>query len=103
MTTIRRYELVIRRRESQYLTLEMLAARADMHPALVERYVECGLIEPSTREGELEFFEAAAVPRLKMIGSLREQLGINVAGIAVILDLLERITALQNEIHRRAR
>jgi hypothetical protein len=43
------------------------------------------------------------VPRLKMIGRLREQLGINVAGIAVILDLLERITALQNEIHRRAR
>jgi MerR family transcriptional regulator/heat shock protein HspR len=103
MTTIRRYELVIRRRESQYLTLEMLAARADMHPALVERYVECGLIEPSAREGELEFFEAAAVPRLKMIGRLREQLGINVAGIAVILDLLERITALQNEMQRRGR
>ena len=103
MTTIRRYELVVRRRESQYLTIEMLAARADMHQALVERYVECGLIEPSAREGALEFFDAAAVPRLKMIGRLREQLGINVAGIAVILDLLERITALQQETQRRGR
>ena len=105
MTTIHRYELVIRRRESRHLTLDALAAHAGMHPALVERYVDCGLIEPSAREGDVVFFATGAVPRLRMIGRLRDHLGINVAGIAVILDLLERIEALQreNESRRRGR
>ncbi|MGH7795247.1 MAG: chaperone modulator CbpM [Candidatus Binatia bacterium] len=97
MTILRRYEIVFRRPESRLLTLELLAAHADMHPALVERFVECGLIEPSAREGAKMFFDAAAVPRLRTIRRLRENLGINLAGIAVILDLLDKLGALQRE------
>lgn len=101
MSTIRRYEIVIRRREAQYLTLDALADRAEMHPLLVERFVECGLVEPSAREGAELLFDAAAVPRLRTIKRLREHLGINIAGIAVVLDLLERIAALQRENEKR--
>ena len=90
-----RYDIVLRRREPQRLTIETLAARAGMHPALVERFVECGLIEPVEWQGRTFLFDAAAVPRLRMIGRLRESLGINVAGIAVILDLLDRVCALK--------
>ena len=68
-----------------------------MHPALVERFVEFGLIEPVEWEGATLLFDASAVPRLRMIGRLRESLGINLAGIAVILDLLDRLCALQRE------
>jgi DNA-binding transcriptional MerR regulator len=97
MTTIRRYEIVIRRSEIQHLTLAALAERADMHPALVERFVECGLIEPSARQGTEMLFDPTSVPRLCTIKRLRENLGINIAGIAVVLDLLDRIRALQRE------
>lgn len=90
-----RYDIVLCRRESQRLTVEMLAAGAGMHPALVERFVECGLIEPVEWQGATILFDAAAVPRLRMIGRLRESLGINVAGVAVILDLLDRLCALK--------
>jgi chaperone modulatory protein CbpM len=93
----RRYEIVLYRHETQQLTLDALAARAGMHPAVVERFVELGLIEPIEREGATSFFDAAAVPRLRTIVRLRETLGINVAGIAVILDLLDRLCALQHE------
>lgn len=100
MNTVRRYEIVIRRRESRYLSLEALAQRADMHPAVVERFVECGLIEPISREGAEFLFDDAAVPRLRTIKRLREHLGINLSGIAVVLDLLDRIIALQRENER---
>lgn len=96
MTALRRYEIVFRPAEER-LSLDALAARADMHPALVRRFFECGLIEPSAREGEELFFDVAAIPRLRMIERLRGTLGINVAGIAVILDLCERVRALQRE------
>jgi DNA-binding transcriptional MerR regulator len=93
----RRYEIVLCRHERQQLTLDAVAASAGMHPALVEHFVELGLIEPIEWEGARPFFDAAAVPRLRTIVRLRETLGINVAGIAVILDLLDRLSALRRE------
>ena len=101
MTPVRRYEIVFRRPDSQLLSLETLAAHTDMHPVMVERFVECGLIEPSGREGNTLFFDVAAVPRLRMIRRLRDNLGINLAGIAVILDMRDRLYALQREIERQ--
>jgi len=92
---VRRYDIVLRRREPQQLTLDMLAARAGMHPALVQQFVEFGLIEPVEWQGARSLFDASAVPRLRMIRRLRDALGINLAGVAVILDLLDRFCALQ--------
>ncbi len=98
------YEIVLCRQEPQQLTLDVVAAHAGLHPALVERFVELGLIEPVEWRGATLLFDASAVPRLRTIGRLRETLGINVAGVAVIMDLLDRFCALQraNEsLHRR--
>jgi chaperone modulatory protein CbpM len=93
--TAQRYDIVLARREPQQLTLENLAAHTGLHPALVERFVELGLIEPVELQGATLLFDVAAVPRLRTIGRLRESLGINVAGVAVIMDLLDRFCALQ--------
>ena len=100
----KQYEIVLCRREPQQLTLDTVAAHAGLHPALVERFVELGLIEPVEWQGATLLFDASAVPRLRTIGRLRESLGINVAGVAVIMDLLDRFCALQraNEsLHNR--
>jgi DNA-binding transcriptional MerR regulator len=95
-----RYQIVVCRQEPEQLTLDMLSARAGMHPALVERFVEFGIIEPVERRGVVLLFDAAAVPRLQAIGRLRQSLGVNLAGVAVIMDLLDRFSALQraNEV-----
>ena len=92
-----RHEIVFPSHKKRRLKVEALAERAGVHPALVQRFIECGLIEPSGREGTELFFDEDAVPRLQMICRLRDHLGINVAGIAVILDLRDRLTALQRE------
>jgi DNA-binding transcriptional MerR regulator len=97
MMAERRYDLVLYRREPQQLTLEMLAAHAGVHPALVEHFVELGLIEPIEWEGARSVFDASAVPRLRMIGRLRGSLGINLAGVGVVLELLDKFCALQRE------
>ena len=93
-----RYQIVLRRRETQELTLDALAAHSGIHPGLVQRFVDLGLIEPVGSDGMSLLFDASAVPRLRTIGRLREGLGINVAGVAVILDLLDKLCALQREI-----
>ena len=93
----RRYDIVVLRSERRGLTLDAVASRAGLHPALVEAYVEFGLIEPIEREGASLFFDASTIPRLRMIGRLRGSLGINLAGVSVILDLLDKLRALKRE------
>lgn len=93
----RRYDIVICTAEDEHLTLDELAARARMHPALVERFVEFGLIEPIEWEGARMLFSLATVSRLCTIGRLRDALGINLTGIAVVMDLLDRLRALNRE------
>jgi MerR family transcriptional regulator, heat shock protein HspR len=93
----RRYEIVLCRRERDQLTLEMLAATAEIHPGLVEQLVAYGLLEPVEWAGPMLLFDAAAVPRLQMILRLRRDTGVNLAGIDMILDMLDRLRALEHE------
>jgi len=82
----------------EHLTLEALAGAANLHPQLVQHFVAYGLIEPLSSERELPCFDASAVLRLRKIRRLRGDLGINLPGIAAVLDLLDRIEALQREL-----
>jgi chaperone modulatory protein CbpM len=84
------------------LTLEVLAERTGVHPQRVHDYVENGLLDPCERVGERLFFAPAAVPRLRRIERLRLDLGVNLTGIAIILDLLERLQRAAERDDRRA-
>jgi DNA-binding transcriptional MerR regulator len=95
-----RAPLTLGRTEPEQLTLDGLAACTGVHPALIEYFVDYGLLEPSTRTGTQRLFDPACIARLRMIERLRRDLGANLAGIAVILDLLERLTALQREVEQ---
>ena len=53
-----RYEIVLLRRESPTLTLEALASCTGMHPALVERFADLGLIDPIERQGRSLLFNS---------------------------------------------
>ena len=102
MSTLIR-EMIVVLKSRDLLTLEALARRAHMHPDLVERYVELGLIHPCEGEGPSLVFEPSTVLRLGAVNRLRQSLGINMAGIAVVLDLIDQICALQDENHRLRR
>lgn len=92
-----RDQLVRYRREPDSLTLESLAAAAELHPALVERYVDFGLLEPVEAVGAQLYFDETAILRLRMICRLRRDIGINLSGLGVVLELLDRLCALQRE------
>jgi DNA-binding transcriptional MerR regulator len=94
--TVRQYQIVLWRTGDNGLTLDELAVHAGMHPAFVERLVEFGLVRP-IRQNRPELFDPSAVPRLQTIARLRESLGVNLAGISVILDLVDKLCVLQRE------
>src|SRR5438874_12096858 len=95
-----RAPITLRRPEPEQLTLEGLAACAGVHPARIAYFVEYGLLEPSAGTGPQWLFDPSCITRLRMIERLRCDLGANLAGIAVILDLRDRLTTLQREVEQ---
>ena len=99
--------IVLRRDVRMELTLDALAACTGVHPVVLERYMEFGLIDPTEpidplgSPGQELVFDAAVVSRVRTIEHLRGEMGVNLAGVAVILDLLDRLRALQAENARR--
>jgi DNA-binding transcriptional MerR regulator len=90
--------IVLSRRDPRLLTLDELAHTAHLHPDLVASFVDFGLLEPVGRDGPPLLFDMAAVPRVRAIQRLRHDLGVNLSGVAVILDLIERLGVLQREL-----
>jgi DNA-binding transcriptional MerR regulator len=89
--------LMLWREANSLLTLEDLADAAAMPPKRVEKLVGAGLLEPSSTTCSGPLFPASCVERLRRIRRLRRDLGINLPGIAAVLDMRERIESLQQE------
>ena len=79
-------------------TLDSLAEITGMPQELLRLFVDHGLIEPVVRDTMELRFEAVCVSRLRVIGRLRRDLGINLPGLAAVLDLLDRVQSLQREL-----
>jgi DNA-binding transcriptional MerR regulator len=92
-----RTDVVAVSNQEEVFTLDMLALRAGIHPAQVRQFVDFGLVQTIGRQDTVLLFEASIVPRLRAINRLRRDLGINLEGVAVVLDLLEKLRALQRE------
>jgi len=90
-----KYQLVVLQPRRDLLGLEDVASRAGVHPEIVRRFIDLGLIEPADAPSSGIMFEPEAVQRIRVIQRLRCDLGINLQGIGVILDLLDRLRATQ--------
>jgi DNA-binding transcriptional MerR regulator len=95
------FALVRRPPRPDQVTLEVLAERTGVHPERVLDYVEFGLLEPDEYLGERMLFTTATILRLGTIERLRRDLGVNLTGIAIILDLLERLQKAQRATRGR--
>jgi hypothetical protein len=97
----RRYCLVVRRPSFQpgLLSLAEIARQACVHPELLERLVDLGLIEPEQYSPEILFAPRAVADVCRAL-RLRNQLGINWAGVGLVMDLLERISQLESELYK---
>jgi DNA-binding transcriptional MerR regulator len=72
------------------------AKRFGLHPDIIRRFIAFGLVESAESAGAEIMLDAGALHRIAVIQHLRYDLGINLPGIGVILELLDRLDALQH-------
>jgi hypothetical protein len=85
------------------MSLETLAVRSGLHPELIARLVALSLLDAYTDENGQLWFRPNAPATLARIQRLHVGLPVNYAAIGLILDLLNRIEALEAELRTRSR
>lgn len=87
------------------LTISEVACICGVHPELIDRFLRLGLIDSVDCDANGEaLFHDEVIPIIRRILRLRNQLGVNYAGIGVILELMARIESLEatiRELERR--
>ena len=71
-----------------------------MHPQTLRKYERAGLVRPSRTVGMLRLYSDDDLVRLRLIKRLVDDVGVNVAGLSVVLNLvdsLERLEALAGQ------
>jgi MerR family transcriptional regulator/heat shock protein HspR len=79
----------------------MISAVAEMygiHPQTLRLYEREGLLKPSRTEGNTRYYTDEDLQRLEFILSLARDLGVNISGIAIILQMRERMEEMQRQI-----
>lgn len=81
------------------MSTEEVAYRCGVHPELIHRFVRLGLLDFIETEADGEaLFGEEAVPTIRKIMRLRNELGVNYAGIGIVLDLMARIESLETQV-----
>lgn len=82
-----------------YYEMKMICEKVGLSPKTIRYWIEEGLLSPQ-REGKRYVFNEEDLKRILLIRRLRDDLGVNLAGIDIILQLLDRIATLEDEIAR---
>ncbi|HZS89800.1 MAG TPA: chaperone modulator CbpM [Chloroflexota bacterium] len=82
----------------RYYTIEMISRQTRVSPALLRRYARLGIVAPSARRGRTALYREEDIARLRKVVRLTRDLGINLAGVEVILRLTDEIHALRREL-----
>ncbi len=91
----------MRRGRDEALYYISVAARlVDCHPQTLRTYERLGLLEPERSEANVRLYSDEDIERLRQIKRLTQDLGVNLAGVEVILNLLDQIDQLQQEVER---
>ncbi len=79
----------------------MISAVAEMyeiHPQTLRLYEREGLLKPSRSEGNTRYYTEEDLERLEFILNLARDLGVNIAGIGIILQMRERMEEMNRQM-----
>ncbi|MCG8457264.1 MAG: MerR family transcriptional regulator [Holophagales bacterium] len=87
-----------RNRGRKYLMISAVAERFDIHPQTLRLYEREGLIRPARSSGNTRLYDDDCLKRLEIVLTLTRELGVNLAGVEVILNMREQMERMQQEM-----
>ncbi|MDY6820560.1 MAG: helix-turn-helix transcriptional regulator [Deferribacterota bacterium] len=81
-------------------SISVVAEMLDLHPQTIRQYERLGLVKPKRTEGNTRLYSDSDIERLKLILTLTRDLGVNIAGVEIIIDMREQIIDLQEKLNK---
>ena len=78
--------------------ISAVAERYEIHPQTLRLYEREGLLAPSRSDGNTRLYTDEDLERLEVILGLTRELGVNLAGVEIILNMREKMEAMQKQI-----
>ena len=85
-------------RDEPCYTIGVVARMVSLHPQTIRNYEQIGLVIPQRTDGNIRLYSQREVERLLKISRLTQELGVNLAGVEVILRMTDQIETLQIEV-----
>lgn len=88
------------KRKAKTYTISAVAEMYDIHPQTLRLYEREGLLAPSRSDGNTRLYTDKDLERLEVILSLTRDLGVNLAGVEIILNMREKMDTMQREFEQ---
>src|SRR5215213_1652775 len=88
------------KKKTKTYTISAVAELYEIHPQTLRLYEREGLLKPSRSVGNTRNYTDEDLERLEVILSLTRDLGVNLAGVEIILNMREKMDAMQREFER---
>lgn len=88
------------KRRTKGYTISAVADHYGIHQQTLRLYEREGLLKPSRTEGNIRYYSDQDMERLQVILGLTRDLGVNLAGVEIILNMREKMEQMQNEFNR---
>ena len=83
----------------KYFMISVVAKAYDIHPQTLRLYEREGLLKPSRTEGNTRLYSDDDLHRLETILTLTRDLGVNLAGVEIILNMRQKMESMQSEVN----
>ena len=91
--------MTTKRKSKGAYMISAVAEMYDIHPQTLRLYEREGLLKPSRTEGNTRLYTDEDIERLEFILNLARDLGVNIAGIGIILQMRERMEEMNRQMH----
>lgn len=85
--------------QNKFYHISSVARMYDIHPQTLRLYEREGLLRPSRSEGNTRLYSDDDIRQLELILNLSRDLGVNLAGIEVIMNMRDKIERIESEVN----
>ncbi len=82
----------------KYYMISAVARMYNIHPQTLRLYEREGLLKPSRSQGNTRLYTDEDLKRLELILTLTREMGVNLAGVEIILNMRDKLEAIQKQV-----
>ena len=88
----------MKKESEKYYVISTVSKMYNIHPQTLRLYEKEGLLKPTRSEGNTRLYTEEDVKRLEFILMLTREMGVNLAGVEIILNMREKMERIQKQV-----